>query len=291
MQKKTLRKIATIFIFLSIFCQIPHVSLAKNAKKTTKTINGDLSTHISISEVFPNPKGIDSNKEWVELLNHGNQNINLGNWSLNITNSSTNSKPKILKFSNKTILKANSYLVLESTIYKFSLPNSNCKIELKDFVGKIIDTIEYGDSEENLSLARINISDKNKTITTWTNPTKGIANPIYYEISGRIEEKNITENQNAQNYLKIKTNNDKSLNIYLSTKNNIKLLNTTLKEKDQILFLVEKNKENQFSLINFKIEQQNQEANNTNDNGENWLYYSIIPILIGFIYLFKKLFI
>lgn len=282
MKNKQLKKIAILLMFLSIFCQISQESLAKTTKKTTKTIinkNGDISSQISISEVFPNPKGTDTGKEWIELFNKENHNINLGNWSLNINNPNKKTKPKTIKFSDKTIIKANSYLIIASPAYKFSILNTNCKIELKDHVGKSIDTIIYENSEENLSLSRIKISDKNKNINTWTSPSKNSQNPIYYKISGKIKEKNI-------DYFKIITSNNKSLTINLTPKNNPELLNSTLKENDQILFLLEKNKEGKNLLIDFKIEKQNQQTPKPNTNKENWILYSLGLAVIILIYIY-----
>lgn len=285
MKNKQIKKIAILLMFLSIFCQISQESLAKTTKKTKTPINknGDLSSNIFISEVFPNPKGTDTDKEWIELFNKENHNINLGNWSLNINNPSKNTKPKTIKFNDKTTIKANSYLIIESPAYKFSILNTNCKIELKDFVGKSIDTITYENSEENLSLSRIKISDKNKNISTWTTPSKNSQNPIYYKISGKIKEKNI-------DYFKIITSNNKSLTIHLTPKNNPELLNSTLKENDQILFLLEKNKEGKNLLVDFQIEKQSQQTAKPIANKENWILYSLIPILIGLIWLFNKTF-
>ncbi len=303
MKNKQIKKIATFLIFFSIFCQTSDISLAKTTKKSMKTTetnaktikktkakipinkNGDLSNHLSISEVFPNPKGKDIGKEWIELFNQENRDINLGNWSLNINNPIKNTKPKTIKFNDKTIIKAKSYLIIDASNYKFSILNSNCKIELKNFVGEIIDKIKYENSEENLSLSRIKISGQNKTLTTWTAPTKGIINPIYHEISGKIEEKNINSDKNHQSYLRITTNDNKPLTINLPTKNNNELLNNTLKEKDQVLFLVEKNKEKQYRLLDFKIEKQHLEVAKSKPTNENWLYYSLIVVAMAVILL------
>ena len=238
MKNKHISKIAKFLVFLALFCQINQVSWAK------KTIikNGNLSTSIVISEIFPNPKGSDTGKEWIELFNKGNNNINLGNWSLSITNTGKKTKPKIIKFNDKIIIKANSHLIIEPPKYKFSLLNKNCKIELKDYVGKTINTLSYQDSQENLSLSLIDIHNTKKSLTTWTTPTKGNANSIYYQISGEIKKKNISADKNIQSSIEIKTKENKTINIHLTKKNNSELINVTIKEKDQVLFLIEKEK-------------------------------------------------
>ena len=293
MINKKPRKLVISLIFFYLFWQIPHLSLAKSSKKSTTSTtsqNGDLSTHISLSEIFPNPKGTDTDKEWIELFNQEKHQVNLGNWSLNISNPTKNTKPKTIKFNDKTIIKANSYLVIDSSSYKFSILNNNCKIELKDFVGKSIDSTEYENSEENLSLAHINIAGKNKNITTWTTPTKGTANPIYYEILGTIKEKHISSDKTIQSYLKITANENKNVNIYLSSESNLELINNTLKPNDQILFLVKKDQEKKYLFLDFKIEKQAPLKNTNKQNKENWLYYSTIPLLIGLVWLLYKTF-
>ncbi len=285
MKNKHISKIAKFLVFLALFCQINQVSWAK------KTIikNGNLSTSIVISEIFPNPKGSDTGKEWIELFNKGNNNINLGNWSLSITNTGKNTKPKIIKFSDKTTIEANSSLIVESPKHKFSLLNKNCKIELKDFVGKSIDTIAYQNSQENLSLSLVKIHNTPKNLTTWETPTKGITNSIYYEIEGEIKKKNISSDKNIQSSIEIRTKENKTINIHLTQKNNSELINVTIKEKDQVLFLIEKEKNKNY-LLDFKITKKASPISNNKENTENWLYYSLIPIILGTTYLFHKTF-
>ncbi|MCX6735154.1 MAG: lamin tail domain-containing protein [Candidatus Peregrinibacteria bacterium] len=282
--------------------------MAKTTKSTTKTPaavtktqklkkvklpttkNGDLADNILISEIFPNPKGTDTGQEWIELFNKENRNINLGNWSISINNTSKNTKPKIIKFNDKTIIRANSYLVLDSSTYKFSLLNTNCKIELRDFVGKSINSMKYENSEENLSLSLINILGTNKNITTWTTATKSTANPIYYEISGEIKKKHISSDKNIQSFIEITTKDNKPITITISAKNNSELLNGTLKEKDQVLFLTEKNKGENYLLISFKIIKKAPQNTETDQNKETWIYYIFAPIILGLIWLLNKTF-
>lgn len=308
MKNRQITKLASFLIFISIFCQTFPISLAKTSKNTTRTPstitktqkatksklpiikNGDLSDKILISEVFPNPKGTDTGKEWIELINKEHRDINLGNWSITISNSAKSTKPKIIKFTNKDIIKANSYLTIDSANYKFSLLNKNCKIELKDFVGKSINTRKYENSEESLSLSLINIFNTNKNFTTWTTPTKGIANTNYYEISGEIQKKNISTDKNIPSSIQIINSTNKPLIINFSSKNNSGLIDGTLKEKDKALFLVEKNKEGAYSLIDFKITNKASQNTNKSKDTEKWIYYSIIPIISGLIWLFKNTF-
>ena len=78
-----------------------------NAIGKEQSSNGDLSKDIYLNELFPNPKSKDKNNEWIELFNNSNSDINLGNWKISSTKSSQ-------KLSNKTIIKAKDYLVIEN---------------------------------------------------------------------------------------------------------------------------------------------------------------------------------
>jgi|GEM_PF-2541837 len=289
MTTSKIQKITIFFIFLGLFCNIISVSHAKTAKKSIKTSqiqNGDPSNNIHFSEIFPNPKGTDTKKEWIELINEDGHDINLGNWSLSFTNTSKTTKAKIIKFNDKTIIKTGSYLIIDSSTTNFSILNSNCKIELKDYVGKIIDTIEYKESEENLSLSRINITPTNKTISTWTTPTKNQPNPIYYKISGSVQKKNLNE---ENNYLTIKSDNT-STKIFIPKEANLKLIDSVLNENSNGDFLTTKNQNKEHQLIDFKINSNNQK---TQQNGSptNWIYYPLILGISGFCWLLKRTFI
>lgn len=264
MKKFKYIKASLLIIFLANFCQFSNVSWAKNKKIYQ---NGDISDKVIISEIFPNPKGKDSGNEWLELYNPENHSINLGNWSLVITNTKKNSKPKIIKLSDKIVIAPHSYLILDSQNTKFSLLNSNAKIELKDFVEKTVDSIAYSKTKENLSLSKI------KKITTWTNPTKNKANPSYHKVNGSIQEftgKRIT----------IKTKDNKLMKIKPPSKMNPELMKTVFTPGTEGLFLISKNQDHSYSLIDYKITTQAKITNKKTNSSENWLYYSLLTSII-----------
>ena len=247
-------------------------ALTKSAKKSkstkipkksgkTKFQNGNLSTQIKITEVFPNPKGKDTGKEWLELYNSGNQDINLGNWKISQTKlNSDTTKPKNITLSDQLTIKAKNYLILDNSQLK-SLSNQQNKIELTDYTGKIIDSITYEKTTENLSLSKISIKNSenknsSKQALTWTKPTKNHPNPVFYQIQGVITK---TE----ADFFVLKTKLDKKIKIYFKSKssktdkysspNSSNQLNQTLlKESSQILALVEKTN-NKPILVNYKI--------------------------------------
>ena len=85
-------------------------SSTKTKTKSTKALykNGDLSDQVIISEIFPNPKGTDTKKEWVEMTNMGETDINLGNWTLDKGEGST--KPYV--FPDDAVIGAGMTLLL-----------------------------------------------------------------------------------------------------------------------------------------------------------------------------------
>ncbi len=309
MKKSKSIKIVLLITSLVIFYQFSNISLAKTAKITSKTSkvteqtkvkktkaknyqNGNLSNKISISEIFPNPKGTDTDKEWIELYNPENHNVNLGNWRLVITNTKKGTKPKIIKLSDKITVAPHSYLILDSSNSKFSLLNSNCKIELRDFVEKNIDTVNYAKTKEDLSLSKIQIkgSSSGKNLITWTNPTKNKPNPIFYKLSGTIQE-TITETaKNTSKHLKIKIKTNEIIKVYIPKTMNFELIQNTLNPGTTALFLIEKNKNQNYSLVDFKITKQAKTTSKEQENKEEWLYYSLIPILTILIWLLHKTF-
>lgn len=120
--------------------------------------NGESSNKIQINEIFPNPKGKDKNREWIELKNLTNTKINLKNWKLNETTL------------NSTIEK---YLIIH-----LPLKNSKNTITLRDFTNKQIDQISHKNIPEGSSYSRSSTNEwflspptknqKNKTLKTKT---------------------------------------------------------------------------------------------------------------------------
>ncbi len=218
-----------------------------------KEQNGDLSTEIYINEVFPNPKGKDEKKEWIELFNNSNKDINLKNWKISNTNSSQ-------KITNKTI-KAKSYLTIEKL--KINLKNKAEQLQLFDFNNNLIDEIHYQNAIENLSYSRKQ---------AWTNPTKNSKNNEIIILEGKI----LSPPEN--NSFKIK---NKEINYSDEIDEN--LIKLILKENKEIKIKVEKNKE---KLIMKNLEILAPTKSRKHKEAENWtlktilFIESLIPLLI-----------
>ena len=202
----------------------------KKSKKNTTSYSLKNFKSLSITEVFPNPKGKDDNQEWIELYNSSNNNIKLDNLIIQL------SKKKItLK---NEIIKAKSYKLIRNSKYKFSLKNTNETITLVASSINQKPPISYKKSKEGKSFSLIkqnkienNINNKNiNTITTWqwTQPTPQKQNTIDLIIKGEITEIN-------QSTLKIKNN-----QILIPDKINSPLLHAILRKNKKVKIIANK---------------------------------------------------
>lgn len=223
---------------------------------------------IFITEIFPDPSGADTNKEWIEIQNSENKPINLENWTIETSKKSFNIENQIIE--------ANSYAIINN----IKLANKNEKITLKDNQGKIQNTISYiqATPEKSYAITKIISNNLQKKTWTWTIPTKKTNNPILYETEGKIlKEPEIKENyqfyflENNSNLIKIILD-EKTFDINFlktiflkDTKLKIqykKLNNNLVLEKYELL---NKIKSAQIKPINRKI--------------PNWIKYLYIPVL------------
>lgn len=167
----------------------PNATTPSSSKKSsTKTsyANGNLSPDIIVTEIMPNPDGTDTKKEWIELRNTGDEDINLGNWTLD--DAADGSKPYIIPSS--VTIKAGETYVLESKDTKLSLANGEDEVRLFDFTETMMDSIGYESAPSGESYSRITIiteDDEETSDWIWTPEiTPGSPNPVYLEITAEI---------------------------------------------------------------------------------------------------------
>jgi hypothetical protein len=131
---------------------------------------------VMISEIMYDPKGDEDKKEWIELYNNGNENVNLTGWKIKY---GTTSRALTLyrgdfiilpdyfiilakdgeNFSNE--YPAYSGSIIEST---FSLSNSGKDLYLLNGLNEIVDNVTYSDiANEDYSI-EINISSSEDLI-------------------------------------------------------------------------------------------------------------------------------
>lgn len=159
--------------------------------------NGDLSDEVAVTEVFPNPEGPDTEKEWIELTNNGNEPVNLGNWTLD--DGEGGSDP--FTFPDDTIIEPGETLILYRTETGIALNNSNETVQLSDYTGETMSEINYETSEEGESYSEIQIEEVeslqasasglgNQVFSTWqwVTPSPGALNPVWKQVKGEILE-------------------------------------------------------------------------------------------------------
>ncbi len=119
-----------------------------------------------LNEVLANPKG-DESAEFIELYNPSDGPIDITGYRLRDA-----SKTGEYTFPPESHIAASGYLVLERTISKLSLNNTNETLSLFDATGALVDTMTYLKTKEGISL--------NSTETGWRGgtPTPGALNIV-----------------------------------------------------------------------------------------------------------------
>lgn len=105
--------------------------------------------NVYISELLPNPEGLDSNGEWIELYNAENFDVDLSGWSLDDLEGG--SKPFDL---DGVVLGAHSYLVLHREQTGLAFNNSNDGARLLNSKNVVISEIFYENTIEGASFSR-----------------------------------------------------------------------------------------------------------------------------------------
>lgn len=125
---------------------------------------------IFINEWLPNPIGLDSNGEFIELFNNGNSTINLNGWIIK------NNKGNEFKLTNIQI-GSNKYLVLPRSLTKLTLKNTGETISLFDNKNNLVDQSSYlGSAQEGKSFNRVNYNKDDTQHFNFGNPTPGTIN-------------------------------------------------------------------------------------------------------------------
>jgi len=119
---------------------------------------------LKISEFIPNPKGNDEENEWFELYNKANEKVDISDWKLK-------SGEKTFTIPKQTFILPNEFLVFGAKTTKLTLKNSDSALELYFPNGAIAQKIDYQETKEGWSIARIGEE------YLWTNnPTPGLPN-------------------------------------------------------------------------------------------------------------------
>lgn len=128
-----------------------------------------------LSEVLPNPKGRDEEKEFIEIYNPQDWPINLAGWRLERR---TGASRYVF---GSTVVPAKSYLAIFRPTTKLALNNQGDQVKLFDATGQLISQVEYQTAKEGLAYA----FDPNGYWRWTSRPTPGQANYFMAAASGQ----------------------------------------------------------------------------------------------------------
>jgi hypothetical protein len=218
-----------------------------------KTVT-DFGDGIIITEVFPNPKGADTNKEWIELYNLGRPTYDLAGWSFKING-------KTVKISEGKI-KPSSYFVFKSE--KLTLPNSSADIQLLGPSGNLIAQFQYDETFEDQSISSSQ-SGKGKIHTKNISP--GQPNSLQLNLKGTISDINL-----SNQIITLTDEKNKKHLIYAE-----ETLFTKLSLDDQVEFSVWQDYKNELSLD--KIDSVTKAKKEESKQSKKILWTILIPMI------------
>lgn len=251
---------------------------------------------IQITEIFPNPKGKDGDNEWIELTNTDpTTTANLTNYT--IDDMEGGSKPYKIQpnnLSTGTALKPNQCITLKKSETKLNLNNTGDTVRLFDQNNELVDSVTYGKSEEGKSFAKTKIisAQGEKAFFMWTSPSPNSPNKPIYQFTGTVTTSPeigkdfyfTFQPENSKKEIKI-TFTDPPLDFETARVT----LNTGTKTK----LLTSKTSNQEFSLIDYKIEStqaqaqtqaQHQTSTSSHSNPSTPLttttFSSIIPVIL-----------
>jgi len=136
--------------------QRPTQSTVANSNSNTARSSSDppaqkTAATIILSEVYPNPIGLDTEGEWIELQNNEMSSVDLTGWVLEDASGNAFLVSKSLP---NTEIAPNGFYTLDYSQTKITLNNDTDTIVLKRPDGSIVERISYSDLAEGQSFAR-----------------------------------------------------------------------------------------------------------------------------------------
>ncbi len=165
-----------------IFYQLLNLLSKNNQNQATSTFK-EVQTTLIISEFLPNPEGNDKGKEFVEIYNYGDEEIDLDGFTLKIGD-------KEIKLNGK--IEPQEYLVITNKEYSFYIKNKGDNLALYYQGEKIFEISYSGKAEEGKSYSR-----NSKGEWLFTQPTPGKENIFF------VSYKDSDNLLNQQNNLKL----------------------------------------------------------------------------------------
>lgn len=157
---------------------------SENADSAIDQDNYESSNTILLSEMLPNPTGVDSTDEWIELVNTGSKSVYVGGWQLT-------DESRYFTIGDITI-QPGEYVVFEVGETHINLNNSGDTIFLIDPFGSIINGTTYDAADEGYSWAMDNGS------WAWTNSvTPGEENIFVSNESATVANEQLSTDQHS----------------------------------------------------------------------------------------------
>ena len=147
---------------------------------------------IIINEVMPSPEGPDSEEEYIEIFNEGENSVDISGWCLEDGEGRT----KAFCLPEKNIIEGKEFLVFFRPQTKITMNNTGDDIKLSNKKGEIIDEVSYQKAPTGESFSKIG-----KT-WQWTSlPTPGKENslPLLKEKTANKENLVEIESEDKEN--------------------------------------------------------------------------------------------
>jgi len=240
---------------------------------------------LKITEILPNPKGTDTNNEFIEITNFpdnnfANNKINLKGFTLD--DGEKGSKP--YKFTEDTIIQPNESKAFYNFQTKIALNNTTDSARLFDTSGTLIDELKYDKTNEDksYSLTKIRSEKGFKTIVLETDPTPNKQNEKLYKLTGTITDK-------AQDSFKISEENSQKILTINYSQTTKELSDIAFAKNTQISILASRQSSSIFKMIDYQIlktasQNQTSSINNFTEKKESSaelpIQIIILPIII-----------
>ncbi len=156
---------------------------------------------IKINELLPNPAGVDTNKEWIELYNCSSDTVNIEGWYII---DKANGKQVLSKY----YLEPDEFYLFYTTI---SLNQTDETIGLYTKEGNLMDYISYSSSVEEKSLSRIPDGIGDLQITIQTPGERNFVNINEFVIINEIYP---SPNSGEVEWLELYNDNDFEVSLY-----------------------------------------------------------------------------
>jgi endonuclease YncB( thermonuclease family) len=101
-----------------------------------------------INEFLPNPSGVDTENEWLELWNNTSSAVDLGGWTL------ASGSDNRFKIPEGTVLQPNAFQVFNAPQLTLSMKNDSDEIRLLDPNKEVRESVPYAGAKENWSYAK-----------------------------------------------------------------------------------------------------------------------------------------